>query len=59
MMFDRSRFKMANLDTLMFSNDKVLKLESNIEGFLKKLDKQYCDLTGVNSHEWFVRASDR
>ena len=50
---------MANLDTLMFSNDKVLKLESNIEGFLKKLDKQYCDLTGVNSHEWFVRASDR
>lgn len=59
MMFDRSKFKMANLDTLMFSNDKVLKLESNVEGFLKKLDKQYCDLTGENSHEWFVRASDR
>ena len=48
MTFDRSRFKMANLDTLMFSNDKVLKLESNIEGFLKKLDKQYLDLTQVN-----------
>jgi hypothetical protein len=42
--FDRSKFKMANLDTLMFSNDKVLKLENNVEGFLKKIDKQYCEL---------------
>ncbi len=44
LVFDRSKFKMANLDTLMFSNDKVLKLENNVEGFLKKIDKQYCEL---------------
>lgn len=59
MMLDRSKFKMANLDTLMFCNDKVLKLEVNIEGFLKKLDKQYCDLEEKASHDWFVRGSDR
>jgi hypothetical protein len=28
--FDRSKFKMANLDTLMFNNDRVLKLENNL-----------------------------
>ena len=38
-------FKMANLDTLMFCNDKALKLENNIEGLIKKIDKQFLDLS--------------
>jgi hypothetical protein len=41
---DRAKFKLANLDTLMSSNDKILKLENGIESFLKKVDKQYLDL---------------
>ena len=57
--FDRSKFKMANLDTLMFSNDKVLKLENNVEGFLKKVDKQYCELEEKQLHDWYVRGGDR
>jgi len=41
---DRKKFKLANLDTLMLVNDKLLKLEGNIESFLKKVDRQYLDL---------------
>lgn len=59
LIFDRTKFKMANLDTLMFSNDKVLKLENNVEGFLKKVDKQYCELEDKQAHDWYVRGGDR
>jgi SH3-like domain-containing protein len=59
LVFDRTKFKMANLDTLMFSNDKVLKLENNVEGFLKKIDKQYCELEEKQAHDWYVRGGDR
>ena len=48
-------FKMANLDTLMFCNDKALKLENNIEGLIKKIDKQFLDLSEKASHEWWVK----
>jgi V-type H+-transporting ATPase subunit C len=48
-------FKMANLDTLMFCNDKALKLESLLEALLKKIDKQFCDLAEKQSHEWWVK----
>ena len=41
---DRKKFKLANLDTLMMVNDKLLKLETGIESFLKKVDRQYLDL---------------
>ena len=43
-------FKMANLDTLMFCNDKALKLENLLEALLKKIDKQFCDLAEKQSH---------
>lgn len=48
-------FKMANLDTLMFCNDKTLKLENSIEALLKKIDKQFLDLSEKDSHEWWVK----
>lgn len=57
--FERSKFKLANLDTLMFCNDKILKLENLVEGFLKKIDKQYLDLIEKPSHEWYVRGGDK
>lgn len=47
---------MANLDTLMFCNDKALKLESLLESLVKKIDKQYCDLADKASHEWWVKS---
>jgi V-type H+-transporting ATPase subunit C len=48
-------FKMANLDTLMFCNDKGLKLESLVESLLKKIDKQFCDLSDKATHEWWIK----
>lgn len=59
LIFDRNKFKMANLDTLMLCNDKVLKLENNVEAFLKKIDKQYCELEDKLTHDWYVRGGDR
>jgi hypothetical protein len=57
--FERNKFKLANLDTLMFCNDKVLKLENGVESFLKKIDKQYLDLEEKQTHDWYVRGGDR
>lgn len=48
-------FKMANLDTLMFSNDKSLRLENSIETLLKRIDRQYFDLSDKDTHEWWVK----
>lgn len=49
---ERDKFKMGNLDTLMFMNDKLIKLESNVESLLKKLDRQFLDLNEQTSHKW-------
>lgn len=49
---ERDRFKMGNLDTLMFMNDKLIKLESNVESLLKKIDRQFLDLNEQPSHRW-------
>lgn len=56
---DRSKFKLANLDTLMSSNDKILKLESGVESFLKKVDKQYLDLQNKLTHEWHLKGIEK
>ena len=56
---DRRKFKLANLDTLMSSNDKMLKLENGVEGFLKKVDKQYIDLLNILSHEWHLKGIEK
>ena len=56
---DKRKFKLANLDTLMMVNDKLLKLENGIERFLKKVDRQYLDLQEKQSHEWYIKAADK
>lgn len=49
---ERDRFKMGNLDTLMFMNDKLIKLENNLESLLKKVDRQFLDISEQGSHKW-------
>jgi hypothetical protein len=56
---DIKKFKLANLDTLMMVNDKLLKLEGVIESFLKRIDKQYLDLQNKTSHEWLLKSGDK
>lgn len=56
---DRKKFKLANLDTLMMVNDKLLKLENLMESFLKKIDRQYLDLQEAQAHEWYVKSGDK
>ncbi len=43
---------MANLDTLMSTNDKILKIENFMEAFLKKVDKQLADLRDTGLINW-------
>jgi V-type H+-transporting ATPase subunit C len=56
---DRNKFKLANLDTLMSSNDKILKTETGIESFLKKVDKQFLDLQNKQYHEWHLKGIEK
>lgn len=56
---DRKKFKLANLDTLMMVNDKILKMETVIESFLKKIDRQYLDLQEKASHNWFIKGANK
>jgi V-type H+-transporting ATPase subunit C len=55
---ERDRFKMGNLDTLMFMNDKLIKLESNVESLLKKIDRQFLDLNDQVGHKWEIKCAD-
>lgn len=56
---DMKKFKLANLDTLMMVNDKLLKLESNVESFLKRIDRQYLDLQEKIQHNWFIKFENK
>lgn len=49
------KLKTENLDTLMFSNDKALRLENGIEALLKRIDRQYFDLSDKDNHRWWVK----
>lgn len=55
---DRSKFKMCNLDTLIKINDKLLNLELGIEGFLRKVDRQYLELLEKPRNDWFIKLAD-
>ena len=38
---EKEKFKMGNLDTLMYINDKLIKVEATLEAFLKRIDRQF------------------
>jgi len=46
---------MGNLDTLMFMNDKLIKLENNLESLLKKVDRQFLDISEQSTHKWEIK----
>jgi V-type H+-transporting ATPase subunit C len=43
----------------MFVNDKLLKLETSSESFLKRIDKQFLDLKEKQHHDWYVKGGDK
>lgn len=55
MLLERDKYKMGNLDTLMFMNDKLIKLENNLESLLKKVDRQLLDINDQPTHKWEVK----
>ena len=36
---EKEKFRMGNLDSLMHTNDSMLKMETNLEGLLKKIER--------------------
>lgn len=42
-------FKLSNVDQLISSNEAMLKMETHIEGILKKIERAYMDITD-NQH---------
>jgi V-type H+-transporting ATPase subunit C len=49
---------MGNLDTLMYVNDKLLKVESTIEAFLKRIDRQFTELNDNQPVVWEIKSID-
>lgn len=58
LLIERDKFKMGNLDTLMYINDKLIKIEANLEAFLKRVDRQYTETNDNQSQVWEVRSID-
>ena len=42
----------------MHINDQMIKLENNMEGLLKKIERQYLDITEKAKHEFRVKGND-
>lgn len=41
---EKEKFRMGNLDSLMHTNDNMIKMEVNFEGLLKKIERQTMDI---------------
>lgn len=40
-----SQFKLSNIETLISSNEVMLKIETHVESILKKIERAYLDIT--------------
>lgn len=49
---------MGNLDTLMYINDKLIKVEATLEAFLKRIDRQFTELNDNKPEAWEVKSID-
>lgn len=52
------KFKMGNLDSLMFINDNLIKQDTTIESLLKKIERQYLDITEKNSYDFVIESRE-
>ncbi|CAD8169212.1 unnamed protein product [Paramecium octaurelia] len=52
------KFKLGNLDHLMFINDSLLKQESVVESLLKKIERQYLDVTEKVSYDFIIELKE-
>jgi V-type H+-transporting ATPase subunit C len=53
-----NRFKLGNLDQLMFINDQLIKQDAAIESLLKKVERQYLDITEKNSVDFVIESRE-
>ena len=51
--FERDKFRMGNLDSLMFLNEALMKMENQLENSLKKIERQYDDVMAVKAFSGF------
>ena len=52
------KFRASSLDVLMFINDKLGKLDGNVENILRKIQRQFLDIKEINQHKWIITTSD-
>ncbi|KAM3137652.1 hypothetical protein pb186bvf_010266 [Paramecium bursaria] len=53
-----ARFKMGNLDQLMFINDNLIKQDTVVESLLKKIERQYLDVTEKLTYDFMIENRD-
>ena len=56
LLIERDKFKTGNLDTLMYINDKLIRVEAALEAFLKRVDRQYLELNDNQPMTWTVKS---
>lgn len=49
---------MGNLDHQMFINDNLIKQDAAVESLLRKIERQYLDVTEKISHDFTIESKD-
>eukprot|EP00825_Cyclidium_porcatum_P011451 TRINITY_DN1587_c0_g1_i7.p1 TRINITY_DN1587_c0_g1~~TRINITY_DN1587_c0_g1_i7.p1 ORF type:complete len:315 (+),score=74.30 TRINITY_DN1587_c0_g1_i7:314-1258(+) len=53
-----NEFKLGNIDSLMHTNELMIKLDIGVETLLKKIERQYLDTTGEQAYEFKIETKD-
>jgi len=55
---EKEKYKLGNIDSLMHINDVMVKFEATLEGLLKKIERQYLDITEKESVDFQIDSKD-
>lgn len=50
---EKDKFRMGNLDSLMYLNEALMKMEVQLENTLKKIERQYDEVMTVKNFQGF------
>lgn len=55
---EKKKFKSEGLDPLMHLNDQMLKADGAMESLLRKIERQYLDITEKQKYDFKVKTAD-
>lgn len=55
---EKEKFKNEGLDPLMHLNDQMIKTDTSIESLLRKIERQYLDITEKQKYDFKIKTHD-